>query len=91
MSMIGTIQVPAFNSHDALTDFMDTHQDKLYLHFLQDNGKIEQNIILSHTDAENVEGREIDTFHCMSCFTLVESLDCRCPECHADDEGEEGW
>lgn len=84
MPKIGNIEVPEFNNFEEVHDFVAKNQT-LYIHFLQGSSKVEQNILLSVNEAENIEGREFDIFHCVECLSCLESLDDQCSKCYEDE------
>ena len=88
MTTLNGVKIPEFKNHDHLVDFMDQHKDKLVLSFLEDDGKIERNAILSLIESQNTEFNEVNTYHCLRCYSMDETIqsDGYCPDCDGDED-----
>lgn len=84
MTILNTIQIPSFENFAEVTDFVHAHSDKLFLHFIQDDGKIQHNAILSKIESQNNEFNQLDVYHCMGCEAINDTIQQEefCPECH---------
>lgn len=84
MTVLNNIQIPSFENFSEVTDFVDAHSDKLHLHFIEDDGKIQRNAILSKVESQNNEYNQVDLYHCMSCEAINDTIQEEdfCPDCN---------
>lgn len=91
MTILNNIEIPSFNDFSQVLDFVENHKNKLRLHFIQDNGKIQHNSLLSNVESENNEFNQIDIYHCMQCEAINESIyqEEHCSDCQGEHEDED--
>lgn len=86
MTVLNNIQIPVFTNFSDVHDFILKHKNKLHLHFIQDDGKIQRSAILSNVEEQNNEFNQIDIFHCMQCEAINETIQHEefCPDCNPE-------
>lgn len=92
--ILNGVQIPEFRNFDEVTAFIDANSDKLYLHFLEDDNKIQRNTILSKNEEENTEYNEVEVKHCMRCEAISDTITAEdwCEDCDGDhEEDDEDW
>lgn len=77
MTVLNGVTIPEFNNFDEVLNLVDQNRDKVYLHFIEDDGKVQRNAILSHNKEDNTEYNQCDVKHCMECnSTNIEDNTC---------------